>query len=371
MTRADPCPPLPAAPGSQVRLDLEAGLACKAQGLAEAAERGSRKRKEPGDVAAQEPDPVTRCRLHDACMRILNRPLQTGDIVYRVWEAQGGQVAEVTLPSLPSALCERAWSSGVCENRRLARLQAAGKALQALLEDPELASLAHAAERPAPGMPEGAEPPSPVCPEPPGPLCPGAGGAPQRSGGASADVKTQVVIFCQWSCGRPMRKKDVVYTVARCGEQYQAKVQLNCFTGEAFTGEPRPDRRQAEQAAAELVLRSFEKERRLMAPAAPKKQRVQAEAASSGADPSVKGRLHAACTRILGRAPQAGDIVYEVVPTNGGPTATLRLPCLPGQLGAQVWASQACSSRHDARLQVADMALEAILREPALLPMLG
>lgn len=330
----------------------------------------SRKRKMLSDTDEQEPDPILRCRLHDAYTHILNRPLQPGDIVYNVSDSGQGQVAEIRLPSLPGALGMQSWTSKPCANRRLARVHAAGKALTCILSDPELAASV------GPGAGQSSIGPT-ECRKEGSCGLEGTGShsdlsrkGEQDGAVVEFDFKAQVVMFCQWSCGRPMRKKDIVYTVARHYSWYQATVTLSCFSGEEFTGTPRTDRRQAEHAAAEVMLKAFERERAQMDLEMNKKRRVQTDGTSSGADPSVKMKLHEACSRILRRPPQTGDVVYEVAAWNGGPRAALRLPSVPGQLGMRIWESRACASRRDARIQVAGMALEAIRQDPTFGPLL-
>lgn len=321
---------------------------------------GPSKRKAAGETGDGAPDSSSRSKLHDACTRVLNRSLEPGDIVYQIREEQGGQVAELTLPSLPGPCGLRSWTSNVCENRRSARLRAADLALRSLASDPELAAAVAPLTCQQSYLPGGGGSSEPALVD--------AGARapwPSSAAGTVSDAKTELVIFCQWSCGRPMGRKDVRYSAARQGGQHVATVRMNCFCGEEFVGAPQANRRRAEQAAAEKALRAFEKERAQMARAAPKRRRVQTSAAACDTHPSVKQRLHDVCTRVLGHPPQAGDVVYEVAAENGGVTATLRLPCLPGELGSQVWTSRLCISRHDARLQAAAAALATVLEDPA------
>jgi len=303
-----------------------------------------------------EGDPVARDRLHELYTRILNRPLRPGDIVYELADTEHGAVAKVRLPGLPDALGLQSWTSKVCATRRLAREQAAGQALCTLLLHSESLSVAEPPANSAGCSVLSAE---------------GTGAENSdtiadlkaQKPTEDADVKAQVVTFCQWSCSRPMRKADIV----RHDGQYKAKMVLNCLSGEEFVGPPRPDRRQAEHAAAAVMLKVFERERAQMDVEMNKRRRVQAD--PSGARQELNARsqqqrlLHDVCDRIIGRHPQPGDVVYEVISSFGGARVTLRLPCLPGQLGREIWEGLACGSRRDARAQVASMALEAIQRE--------
>lgn len=336
-----------------------------------APEVASRKRKSAGTADSQDIDPSSRCQLHEALRAILRRDLQVGDVVYEVAEAGGGQVAEVRLLSLPGEWSRRTWTGVACAKRQLAKSSAADAALQSMMADAELAaqirqpadfaanqeglreSVAQSALVPLRG---------PAAQQGDAPLAFGG-----QKGSVPTSVKTQLIIFCQRSCGRPMRREDVVYTTLRAGVKHVATVRLNCFEGEEFRGEPRPDRRQAEQAAAEVALQGKARERAQLCPASAKRRRLQRDAEMAKRAPAgSKMRLHEACTMILGRSPQAGDVVYEVVAGNSGPSATLRLPCLQGGLGSQVWTSAPCASRHDARSEAAALALRAIWEDPDL-----
>eukprot|EP00927_Polykrikos_kofoidii_P063458 TRINITY_DN58282_c0_g1_i1.p1 TRINITY_DN58282_c0_g1~~TRINITY_DN58282_c0_g1_i1.p1 ORF type:complete len:384 (-),score=66.81 TRINITY_DN58282_c0_g1_i1:75-1124(-) len=316
---------------------------------------GSRKRKttEYEGKRCHVPDPVAKGRLHDVCMQFLGRELDVGDIVYRMLTAPcGGEVAVLELPTLPGALGKTTWRSSPCSNRRLARLQAAEVALRALVGDFDISAAI------------------PIPPDFEGDPVSSAPSADERSA-SNSDVKTEVVIFCQRRCGRPMTKNDIVYTTIRQEGAFQSTVQLCCLEGEEFAGSLRPDRRQAERAAAEEVLKAFAKERATMLVAAESKRRkILDDDVCQEIDPDVKRKLHEACSRILGRPPQAGDVVYEVALSNHEPTVTLRLPGLAHVLGSdRVWTSPPCGSRHDARLQVAGMALRAILEDPDIGPL--
>lgn len=353
-------------------------------------------RKRKISIAADAPssDVNSRSRLHDACVSILNRELEAGDLVYDIREAAAGQaVVELRLAGLPGAWAVRRFAGEPHATRRLARESAAQAALSALRADPETAALIDA----PPPLLEGSG-----CTEEPltrsGQNEQGVGQgssavsssssstAPRvlAGNGTAVDAKSQVVVFCQRSCGRNMRREDLVYTLERLDGQFVASVRLNCFGGEAFAGAPRDDRRGAEQAAAEEVLKAFAKERQqLFHHPAKRRRKTDARhgepgsggaggerAAKAKADPGAKARLHDVCCALLGRPPQAGDVVYEVVPSNKGPTASLRLPGLQGNLGGRVWASDVCASRSDARIQVADLALRDLLEDAQYAPLL-
>mmetsp|Transcript_37402 Transcript_37402/g.66459 ORF Transcript_37402/g.66459 Transcript_37402/m.66459 type:complete len:344 (+) Transcript_37402:60-1091(+) len=330
-------------------------------------EGDSRKRKNSANEAASELDHTARCKLHDACTRILNRCLRDGDVMYDIFETEGGQVAKIKLPGLPGAWGSRSWLSKPCLNRRQARLSAADAALRSLMEDPEMA-LAIDVPRLENSRNAAQDESS-------------AGDFMDISSSSAyaedgLDPKTKVVIFCQWSAGRPMQKGDLVYSTSRESGLFRATVKLNCFNGEEFSGASLPDRRQAENSAADAVLLAYRKQRaKASAPASvredpnkpmAKRRRVQSDAHEVEAvEPGINTRLHEICVQLLGREPQAGDIMYEVAVTNEGLTAALRIPCLPAPLNNELWTSGSCTSRRDARMQAAAKAVKTILADPA------
>lgn len=319
--------------------------------------KGASKRKAVADSDSQEPDLSSRSKLHEVYEQVLNRRLEPGDMVYQFREEPGGVVAELSLPSLPGPCGAQTWVSGLRQNRRAARVHVADLALRSLRADNELAMIT--GESTSGSSPRERGPSRPSSP------------APERAVGplTGSDAKTDLVVFCQWSCGRSMGKQDIAYSVSRRDGEYIATARLDCFAGEEFSGPPRPERRQAEQAAAAEALRAHQRELGVMAKAAPKRRRLQGEVAARDPGPSAKHRLHEACARLLGREPQGGDVVYEVDLTNEGPAASLRLPCLPGALGGRSWSSGPCGSRTGARERAAGMALQALLEDPEYRPL--
>jgi len=82
--------------------------------------------------------------------------------------------------------------------------------------------------------------------------------------------------------------------------------------------------------------------------------------------------LHDACVAILNRKLRPGDIVYELPEAGCGGSSDssasvvrLRLPSLPGSLGARAWMGGPCVGRGEARREAAAAALEALQMEQA------
>lgn len=329
-------------------VQLETNCQAPPEAVASSVEGTSRKRKQSG-VKDDEPGASCPATLHEFCRQLLRRDVESGDVVYKTREVDAGcQVAELSLPTLPPPWSSRSWTSGACSSKRLARLHAAKAALRSLAMDPEVASSV------AVEFPSTLEASGSSCSRSASDVTDTDGTAVGR------DPKTDVVIFCQRRCGHSMRAGDITYTVVREGSQFIATVTLKCFAGETFTGDLRADRKAAEQAAAEKVLQAFAKERASLGQRAPKRRKVLSNGAGEEIAPDVRNQLHEVCRRILGRAPQAGDIVYDIVVESALPSATLRLPCLQGELGSQVWVSPPCASKSEARLWVASMALRSM-----------
>lgn len=104
-----------------------------------------------------------------------------------------------------------------------------------------------------------------------------------------------------------------------------------------------------------------------------RKRKRSVESIANFSDPSTKSRLHDACAAILSRKLRPGDIVYESPEADSGGSSSsskgfvmrLRLPCLPGSLGARTWIGGPCAGRGEARLKAAAAALETLETEEA------
>jgi len=83
---------------------------------------------------------TSKSSLNVACMKILKRPMQKGEIVYDSPQVMGGFKSTVRLPCLPGAWAEGSWSSEVCTSRKAAEQDAAAAALAALEKDTELSA---------------------------------------------------------------------------------------------------------------------------------------------------------------------------------------------------------------------------------------
>eukprot|EP00930_Biecheleria_cincta_P038227 TRINITY_DN26262_c0_g1_i2.p1 TRINITY_DN26262_c0_g1~~TRINITY_DN26262_c0_g1_i2.p1 ORF type:complete len:396 (-),score=69.71 TRINITY_DN26262_c0_g1_i2:75-1262(-) len=103
-----------------------------------------------------------------------------------------------------------------------------------------------------------------------------------------------------------------------------------------------------------------------------RKRKRSVESIANSSDPSIKSRLHDACAAILNRRLRPGDIVYELPEADVGGSSSskafvmrLRLPSLPGSLGARAWMGGPCAGRGEARLKAAAAALETLEMEQA------
>jgi len=211
---------------------------------------------------------------------------------------------------------------------------------------------------------------------------------------AQTEPKGALNHFCQRYCRRPVTKEDIVYTSAKYGKVYQATVTLNCIEGQQFVGEVAPVLKDAEKNAAQQALIHFEpcvdqlpplagsKNKKRKTPSAPsvaigsleakvelggdepaaKKAMLAGGIASPSENPALtpKVLLNTICMKLLKRPMQKGEVLYETHNTARGFQSTVRLPCLPGEMGELAWAGEVASQQKMAEQNAAAQALEAV-----------
>eukprot|EP00440_Ansanella_granifera_P000384 gb/GFBE01000416.1/.p1 GENE.gb/GFBE01000416.1/~~gb/GFBE01000416.1/.p1 ORF type:complete len:326 (+),score=98.78 gb/GFBE01000416.1/:1-978(+) len=206
------------------------------------------------------------------------------------------------------------------------------------------------------------------------------------------DAKTRLNQFCQKYCLRPVTKKDILYSTTKFGhDQYQAIVRLNCMEGQEYAGELRPNPKEAEKSAAQQAMVAYAAVISSLPPMKPggkKKKSAGAAGAAGGAaggeekakkkledgeNPALtdKVKLNALCMRIAKRPLQKGDTVYDTRQMGLGKAAagyqtTVRLPCLPGDWAAKMFAGQVCTNKQAAEQSAAGIALAAMIVDPVL-----
>mmetsp|Transcript_3475 Transcript_3475/g.5780 ORF Transcript_3475/g.5780 Transcript_3475/m.5780 type:complete len:642 (-) Transcript_3475:104-2029(-) len=94
--------------------------------------------KDEKDDEAQE---TSKSGLNVACMKLLKRPMQKGEIVYDSPQVAGGFQSIVRLPCLPGQWGTMEWAGKVSNTRKAAEQDAAEIALQALKSDAELGAI--------------------------------------------------------------------------------------------------------------------------------------------------------------------------------------------------------------------------------------
>lgn len=82
---------------------------------------------------------------------------------------------------------------------------------------------------------------------------------------------------------------------------------------------------------------------------------------------TAKSKLNATCMKILKRAMEKGEIVYETVTAGVGFQATVRLPCLPGPFSEMSWTGLPSANMRSSEQAAAAKALEAVLADEELL----
>lgn len=312
-------------------------------------------------------DPSMKSRLHDVCTSLLNRQLQPGDIRYEVQEIQcdrssfhNGSIARLRLPTLPG-MGEQVWTSGPSSSRKEARLKAVASALKALA--PNEVEQLHYDQSAASQV----------------------GASLEIGGGANIEndlsSKSKLANFLQWKCGRPLRKGDIVYSTSRESGQYYTTIVLNCFKDLRYVGGPANDAKQAQDLAASNVLAAFRDDVKRMEKMTQghkkgleilnqKKRRLCSEK-ESPIPPTIETgiKLHDACSALLNREIEPGDITYDMLHSDSGFVAKLKLPCMlsvsdADDLGHRVWATPVpCASKRDARANVAMVAVRDMVQQ--------
>mmetsp|Transcript_71153 Transcript_71153/g.192368 ORF Transcript_71153/g.192368 Transcript_71153/m.192368 type:complete len:277 (+) Transcript_71153:160-990(+) len=197
------------------------------------------------------------------------------------------------------------------------------------------------------------------------------------------DPKTAVNQFCQRFCNRPINKEDVIYTVTKYPQGYQATVKLNCIEGQEFAGEVSNSSKEAEAHASQQILDFYaEQINNMRKPPKKKKKRPATQPPGTPPPPppkpgdpqpeldpsiSAKGNLNAHVGKILRRVLEKDEVLYETQQVVGGYQSTVRMPGLPDDWGLQIWAGEVCHKRQDAEQSVAAIALEAIRADPELM----
>lgn len=202
----------------------------------------------------------------------------------------------------------------------------------------------------------------------------------------AAEPKGALNHFCQRFCRRPVTKEDIVYTSQKYGRVYQATVTLNCMEGQQFVGETSELQKDAEKNAAQQALMHFEPLADTLPPATSanknKKRKpdgmpgdavvkyakgpdgapLALPGAPGGENPALTAKviLNTVCMKVLKRPMQKGEVQYETVQTPVGYQSTVRLPCLPGELGQLTWAGEVSMQQKQAEHNAAKQALEAI-----------
>jgi hypothetical protein len=200
---------------------------------------------------------------------------------------------------------------------------------------------------------------------------------------AVKDPKTAVNQFCQRFCNRPITKEDVIYTISKYPNGYQATVKLNCIEGQEFAGDVSTSQKEAEQKASQQVLDFYSEQiENMRKPPKKKKKRpaappvgtpppppIKAGDPQPELDPSIsaKGNLNAHVGKILRRVLEKDEVMYETQQVLGGYQSTVRMPGLPDDWGLQIWAGEVCQKKQDSEQSVAQLALDAIRNDEGLM----
>jgi len=225
------------------------------------------------------------------------------------------------------------------------------------------------------------------------------------------DSKTGLNQFCQRYCSRPVTKTDIIYKTTKFGNnQFQTIVTLSCLEGQEYAGELSTNQKNAEKSAAQQALQAYSaiSATLLQAAVAHKKCKIPGplgvpqpfmlnlepmvprslgnpaggaaaeqpavkQEADSGENPALtdKVKLNAACMKIVKRALQKGETLYEtrqvgISKSFSGYQSTVRLMCLPEIWANQMFPGQVCANKQGAEQSAAGVALAAIMADPEL-----
>lgn len=192
------------------------------------------------------------------------------------------------------------------------------------------------------------------------------------------DPKTALNTFCQRATKKAIGKTDIVYTSQKIGQVYQAVVRLNCMDGVEFAGETALTQKDAEKNAATQALSHYPAQ---LAEAPVGKNSKKRK--TPGSDPVLDGlipgsaadaapvvnsrmRLNAGVMRIVHKALNKDDIVYNTVQTALGYQCTISVPCLPGEWGTFAWAGEVDNKKKQAEENAAGHALNALRADPGM-----
>lgn len=170
----------------------------------------------------------------------------------------------------------------------------------------------------------------------------------------SVNHKAELNAFCQRVARRSCSKDDIVYSVVKFGEQFQAKVKLNVLAGEEYAGALRESAKAAEQEAAHQALLGKADEIARLPPTKSKKPKPE--------DPNVtnpKTELNALCQSACRRSMTKQDVIYSTVKTGDLAQATVTLACFGSRVFAGVPSANAKAAVHSA----AQQAIKAMVPE--------
>mmetsp|Transcript_84253 Transcript_84253/g.235969 ORF Transcript_84253/g.235969 Transcript_84253/m.235969 type:complete len:349 (-) Transcript_84253:57-1103(-) len=189
-----------------------------------------------------------------------------------------------------------------------------------------------------------------------------------------ADSKSTLNSFAQRHLKRPISKTDIVYSVAKFGEQYQATVSLNCMDGVQFAGEVANSQKEAEHNAAQIALANFGTDvaammdQRLQGKKRKASDAMLPDGAAAPHGPvheSARTSLNTMLMRYMRRPLAQGDLVYSTVQTALGFQCTVTMPCLTGEYEGLGWAGEVAGKKKEAEENAAFQAFEALSADPA------
>lgn len=198
---------------------------------------------------------------------------------------------------------------------------------------------------------------------------------------------------------------------------YQATVRVDCVDGQEFAGEVLPNSKDAEKSAAQQAFSVYQNHLATLPESAKGKKRksdeigpvvsapvrrivkalkvgrleeeavvnyqyVEEPAAVTSSralvpvmDPTSplvavltpKSELNSTCAKIIRRAMQKNDILYETTAVQGGFQSMVTMVCLPNRWSAQAFAGEVTSKKSEAEQSAAAIAMASIRADPELM----
>jgi len=207
--------------------------------------------------------------------------------------------------------------------------------------------------------------------------------------GDDRDAKSKMTYFLQKFTGKNMEKGDCVFKLQRLESgEYQATLKVNCLDdAPEYEGDAMPEKKQAEQSAAEQLLNAFPEEIEKLKedPNAFKQTAAEKRKAEAQGGPPAKAakyeqtlkayagksQLYELLAKYCKKSLSKEEIVFSTEPADEGKVrmfkSTVELPCVSDKFEGQTWTGNVEKSIKNAEHSAAEAALTALKEDPEIL----